>query len=78
MAAAIIPLSLDDEVVSDAAANAACISFPWLFAFGWCTAFGALFAKTRRVVRRRTPQNTYYLCISVLSHLVHFSLNIAI
>lgn len=49
--ASIIPLSFDDEVVGPSVARAACLAFPWLFSIGWCTAFSALFVKTRRVVR---------------------------
>lgn len=49
MGASMIPLSLDDEVVSEQGASVACASFPWLLSLGWCISFSALFSKTKRI-----------------------------
>lgn len=51
MGASIIPLSFDDKVASTRGCDIACMSFPWLFVVGWCTAVSALFTKTHRVNR---------------------------
>lgn len=45
MGASIIPLAIDDEIVS----TPSCMAFPWLFALGWCFVFSAIFSKTMRV-----------------------------
>ncbi|CAB9518437.1 acid type B receptor subunit 2 [Seminavis robusta] len=47
MSLAIIPMSIDDNVVDDP--DAACATIPWLLSLGWCVTFSALFSKTRRV-----------------------------
>ena len=49
MGASIIPMSLDDEVVSPEGKSTACMAVPWLFALGFGVTFSALFAKTMRV-----------------------------
>lgn len=49
MGASVIPLSLDDGVVSEQGASVACASFPWLLSLGWCISFSALFSKTKRI-----------------------------
>jgi len=45
----LIPLSIDDGVASVEGCDTACISVPWLFNFGFTTAFSGLFVKTRRL-----------------------------
>lgn len=49
LGASIIPLSLDDEVVSEEAKSSACMAVPWLGVLGFGVAFSALFAKTWRI-----------------------------
>jgi hypothetical protein len=49
MGASIIPLSLDDEVISQKGKDMACMAVPWLFVTGFGIAFSALFAKTWRI-----------------------------
>lgn len=50
MGTAIIPMSLDDDIVeSSSGIDGACMTMPWLLSLGWCFTFSALFSKTRRV-----------------------------
>jgi len=45
----IIPLTADDHNSSQRAADAACMSFPWILFLGFTTVFSALFSKTWRI-----------------------------
>jgi hypothetical protein len=49
MGLAILLLSFDDEIVSEAVCSAFCIAVPWLATFGWILTFSAIFTKTNRV-----------------------------
>lgn len=57
LGASIIPLSLDDEILSNnqnnnndySSMNIVCTSIPWLQSLGWCISFSALFSKTKRI-----------------------------
>jgi len=49
MGSALIPHSLDDEIVSVTGMNIACMATPWLLSLGFCASFSALLAKTLRV-----------------------------
>lgn len=50
MGFSIIPMSLDQGIVSTEGASAACISIPWLLACGFAMTFSALFTKTHRIL----------------------------
>ena len=56
MGSAIIPLSLDDEVLSQRGASMACMAVPWLFSVGYVLSFTALFSKTWRINKVRCEQ----------------------
>lgn len=49
MGSAIIPLSIDDEIVSVRGCDIACMTTPWLFVLGFALSFAALFSKTWRI-----------------------------
>ena len=49
MGSSIIPMSLDDGVISSDGKSIACMAMPWLFVIGFGITFSALFAKTWRV-----------------------------
>lgn len=49
LAAAIVPLSIDDGIASPSGCDVACASAPWLFFLGFVVTFSALFAKTWRI-----------------------------
>ncbi|KAL7580582.1 hypothetical protein ACA910_003703 [Epithemia clementina (nom. ined.)] len=49
MGSALIPLSLDDEIVSVDACGGACMAFPWLLSMGFTVAMSALFSKLWRI-----------------------------
>ncbi len=48
MGASMIPLSLDDEIISSGG-DVVCMAFPWLFCVGFSFSFSALFSKTWRL-----------------------------
>jgi hypothetical protein len=48
---AIIPLVIDDNVLSAEMADLACMATPWLYSIGFVLTFAALFAKTYRISR---------------------------
>ena len=49
MAMTILPLSLDDQILSEAGADAACMAIPWTLSMGMTVIFSALFSKLWRV-----------------------------
>uniref|UniRef100_A0A7S1ZKP5 G-protein coupled receptors family 3 profile domain-containing protein n=1 Tax=Ditylum brightwellii TaxID=49249 RepID=A0A7S1ZKP5_9STRA len=49
MASTIIPLGIDDSIVSPDACSRACMAAPWIFSIGFTTAFTALFCKIWRI-----------------------------
>ena len=49
MASAIIPMSIDDSLVSERGCDFACMATPWLFCIGFSITFSALFAKIWRI-----------------------------
>ena len=51
MGMAIIPLGIDDEIVSETSCDVACMATPWLASLGFVLVFAALFSKTYRVYR---------------------------
>jgi 7 transmembrane sweet-taste receptor of 3 GCPR len=53
----VIPLSLDDGIVSDRGCDIACVSYEWLQAMGFTVTFSGLFSKLWRINRIfRCPQ----------------------
>lgn len=82
MGVSIIPLSIDQEIAKPGPVNAACMSFPWLFALGWCVAFSALYVKTRRVNRIMSNPRLRRITITakdaILPMLIMLALNLAI
>ena len=57
MALTILPLSLDDEVLSESDADIACTSIPWLLSMGMTFIFSAIFSKLWRVNRLFSAQS---------------------
>ncbi|CAJ1956725.1 unnamed protein product [Cylindrotheca closterium] len=51
MASVMIPLSIDDEIVSQESSDIACASTPWLLSLGFIVAMSALFSKLWRIQR---------------------------
>jgi len=51
MGSSIIPLSIDDEHISEDGCNMGCMAAPWLGSTGFALIFAALFSKTWRVNR---------------------------
>lgn len=49
MGSAMIPMSLDDEIVSREAASIACMAYTWLLSLGFSISYAALYAKLKRV-----------------------------
>ncbi|CAB9513891.1 Gamma-aminobutyric acid (GABA) B receptor (Partial), partial [Seminavis robusta] len=49
MAFTILPLSLDDMILSDKGADAACMATPWLLSMGLVVIFSALYSKLWRI-----------------------------
>lgn len=49
MGSAIIPISIDDGIVSVEGCDIACMFSPWLVTYGFVIAFSALFSKTWRI-----------------------------
>ncbi|CAJ1940228.1 unnamed protein product [Cylindrotheca closterium] len=49
MGSALIPMSLDDEIVSKESASTACMAGTWLLSLGFSISFAALYAKLKRV-----------------------------
>jgi len=45
----LIPMSLDDEIVSQDVANTACMAYTWLLSLGFSISYAALYAKLKRV-----------------------------
>ncbi|CAB9524051.1 acid type B receptor subunit 2 [Seminavis robusta] len=62
MGMAIVPLSIDDEIATEAGCDIACMAFPWLASIGFVLIFAALFSKTYRVYRIMN-QPTYHRVI---------------
>ena len=63
MAAAIIPISMDEGVaVSQSALDASCSMTPWFFSFGFTITFAALFSKLWRVNKVRGPTFSLVHC----------------
>ena len=54
MALAMLPMSLDDQTLSDEGADAACMAIPWLLSMGMTVTFSALFSKLWRVSKRES------------------------
>ena len=48
MGAAIIPMSIDDEIATDEGLDVACQSIPYLMCIGFTLLFAALFSKMWR------------------------------
>ncbi|KAL3943618.1 MAG: hypothetical protein SGBAC_002327 [Bacillariaceae sp.] len=51
MATAMIPTSIDDEIVSQEIADISCMAVPWLLSIGFTIAMSALFSKLWRIHR---------------------------
>mmetsp|Transcript_17644 Transcript_17644/g.43417 ORF Transcript_17644/g.43417 Transcript_17644/m.43417 type:complete len:1092 (+) Transcript_17644:281-3556(+) len=51
MGLVMIPLSIDDEIVSKESADTACSAMPWLLSMGFIVAMSALFSKLWRIQR---------------------------
>jgi hypothetical protein len=51
MALTIIPLSIDDGIVSESGCNIACMCIPWLVSTGFSVTFSAIFSKLWRINR---------------------------
>jgi len=51
MALALIPLGIDDELVSENWCDISCMSIPWLLSLGFTAAMSALFSKLWRINR---------------------------
>jgi len=51
MALAMIPTSIDDEIVSQESADIACMAVPWLLSIGFTISMSALFSKLWRIHR---------------------------
>jgi hypothetical protein len=49
MASAMIPMGIDDGLVSDRGVDIVCMSIPWLLSTGFTLAFSALFSKLYRI-----------------------------
>jgi hypothetical protein len=49
LGAVLVPLSIDDEIVSNQGCDIACISMPWLASIGFTVTFSALFSKLWRI-----------------------------
>jgi 7 transmembrane sweet-taste receptor of 3 GCPR len=54
----LIPLSIDDSLVSADGCDVACVAFPWLFCLGFSIAFAAIFSKVWRVHRLLTAASS--------------------
>ncbi|CAJ1965662.1 unnamed protein product [Cylindrotheca closterium] len=51
LALAIVPASIDDQILSEEAAGMACMSVPWLLSIGFTISMSALFSKLWRIHR---------------------------
>lgn len=49
MALSLVPLGIDDQIVSDDWCDISCMSIPWLLSLGFTVTFAALFSKLRRI-----------------------------
>jgi 7 transmembrane sweet-taste receptor of 3 GCPR len=70
MASSIIPLSLDEAIVSQRRSlDAACMLTPWFYFIGTSIAFGGLLAKAKAVHKVCAEWQRNMLCVSLLTYL---------
>lgn len=64
MGASIIPLSFDDEIMSERACDVSCMVSPWLVSVGFALIFSALFSKMWRINRIFSHPNMRRITLS--------------
>eukprot|EP00522_Entomoneis_paludosa_P014884 CAMPEP_0172451608 /NCGR_PEP_ID=MMETSP1065-20121228/9581_1 /TAXON_ID=265537 /ORGANISM="Amphiprora paludosa, Strain CCMP125" /LENGTH=756 /DNA_ID=CAMNT_0013203571 /DNA_START=53 /DNA_END=2323 /DNA_ORIENTATION=+ len=79
MGSTIIPLSIDDEIVSDRGCDAACMSAPWLFTLGFTFVFAALYSKLMRLNKLvKNAEQFRHIQVTVMDVMTPFTVQLTL